>query len=785
MQARVKFMLNTFDMIIAFAVIMTVLSLLITIIVQMVSAALSLRGKNLANALALTFQTIDPKLEEQAQSLANQILRDPIFSDSIWRKKDRLLRGNAATHAQAKVERAEKDLQLATLDEAKKALDEAKKIADGAQARVERAEMDWKKANEQLAKVGTTDPVATKQATETRDKAQKALDEAKKALDEAKKIADDVKNAPANVEQAEIDLKKANEQLAKVQNALERAKMDWKKANEQLAKVGTTDPVATKQATETRDKAQNALDLAKKALDEAKKIADGAQARVEQAEKDWKKANEQLAKVGTTDPVATKQATETRDKAQNALDLAKKALDEAKKSEGVETLTVTANRTAPWGVFSSLRAATALGSAIRPGEIYRIVHEIADLTKTEAAILDVCPELVDVANRLLGSLAKPDQPAEESKTKLEAIEKIAKIFTTPEQQKAVLDSLANFGTTVERATTEAYDRFQRWFGSAQDRAEQWFQTHVRVVTIVCSICAAFILQLDTAEIYRQLRDQPKLVEALVKSAPGVLEKGGEIVEPSDTPAYHAYLLWLRDHPLFSLTDLPTPADQAHYTEALKKRLAEPPSAEFPLGEFAQAYQAASKVEGAAKPTSAAMAKAAYKYWVEKFPKRKLPPDYDFSKATQDSIKKDIAELLATDPDNKPDTQVLLQDYANLQTQGAYAYQQARKIAFAELQKTLDEAGFDLLPQRFLGRWDKDPTPTWAHAVRLPRSVALFIAHLVGILATAGLLALGAPFWFNLLKNLMSLRPAVATLIEKRPTSAPALPAAPTSPPSPS
>jgi hypothetical protein len=57
------------------------------------------------------------------------------------------------------------------------------------------------------------------------------------------------------------------------------------------------------------------------------------------------------------------------------------------------------------------------------------------------------------------------------------------------------------------------------------------------------------------------------------------------------------------------------------------------------------------------------------------------------------------------------------------------------------------------------------------------------SHLLGILATAGLLALGAPFWFNLLKNLTSLRPALANLIEKRPTSAPALPAAPATPPS--
>src|SRR5207253_370649 len=85
-------MLSTLDTVIAFAVIMTVLSLLITIIVQMVSAAFSLRGKNLANALALTFQTVDLTIGGHAYSLAAQILRDPIFSDSVWRKKTGPLR---------------------------------------------------------------------------------------------------------------------------------------------------------------------------------------------------------------------------------------------------------------------------------------------------------------------------------------------------------------------------------------------------------------------------------------------------------------------------------------------------------------------------------------------------------------------------------------------------------------------------------------------------------------------------------------------------------------------
>src|SRR5438093_3436713 len=82
-------MLNTIDTVIGFAVIITVVSLLITILVQMVSSALSLRGKNLANALALTFQTIDPKIGQPAHSLAAQHLRAPISSDSTSRSKNR------------------------------------------------------------------------------------------------------------------------------------------------------------------------------------------------------------------------------------------------------------------------------------------------------------------------------------------------------------------------------------------------------------------------------------------------------------------------------------------------------------------------------------------------------------------------------------------------------------------------------------------------------------------------------------------------------------------------
>ena len=65
-------MLSTLDTIIAFAVIMTVLSLMITILVQMASAAFSLRGKNLANSTLAHVSNLDPKIGEQAHSVARR-----------------------------------------------------------------------------------------------------------------------------------------------------------------------------------------------------------------------------------------------------------------------------------------------------------------------------------------------------------------------------------------------------------------------------------------------------------------------------------------------------------------------------------------------------------------------------------------------------------------------------------------------------------------------------------------------------------------------------------------
>ena len=76
-------MLDSLDTLIAFVLIMLVVSLVITIAVQMTSAALNLRGLNLLNGLSSTFAAIAPDLKQNTKDLARFILNGPILSDSF------------------------------------------------------------------------------------------------------------------------------------------------------------------------------------------------------------------------------------------------------------------------------------------------------------------------------------------------------------------------------------------------------------------------------------------------------------------------------------------------------------------------------------------------------------------------------------------------------------------------------------------------------------------------------------------------------------------------------
>ena len=76
-------MLDSLDTLIAFVLIMLLVSLLITIAVQMVSSLLNLRGFNLAQGLKRAFGVIIPNSDQEARKLANFVLKGRFLSDSF------------------------------------------------------------------------------------------------------------------------------------------------------------------------------------------------------------------------------------------------------------------------------------------------------------------------------------------------------------------------------------------------------------------------------------------------------------------------------------------------------------------------------------------------------------------------------------------------------------------------------------------------------------------------------------------------------------------------------
>jgi hypothetical protein len=78
-------MLDSLDTLIAFVTIMLVVSMLITIAVQMLAAAFNLRGINLGKGLVNTFNTILPGFEDQAKGFADRILGGRLLSDTSAR----------------------------------------------------------------------------------------------------------------------------------------------------------------------------------------------------------------------------------------------------------------------------------------------------------------------------------------------------------------------------------------------------------------------------------------------------------------------------------------------------------------------------------------------------------------------------------------------------------------------------------------------------------------------------------------------------------------------------
>ena len=235
---------------------------------------------------------------------------------------------------------------------------------------------------------------------------------------------------------------------------------------------------------------------------------------------------------------------------------------------------------------------------------------------------------------------------------------------------AVEDRSATLVVEIDAARA----KFEAWFGSAQDRAQQWFQLHTRALTIAGSILVALVLQLDAVEIFHHLSTNSAARSALVASADQVIKEADGALDERG---------------------------------GLIKRIA----------------------DAATKPGQAAVDLAGINHTGQ----------------LQAALAKRDGESFNSG------------DFDRLVKETTAAYYKDRNDRLSELTSGVSATGFEFIP---VGYW------RWPAGGGAQGKLKNIVRHLPGIALFAALLTLGAPYWFNVLKNLASLRPALARAISQ-------------------
>lgn len=345
-------------------------------------------------------------------------------------------------------------------------------------------------------------------------------------------------------------------------------------------------------------------------------------------------------------------------------------------------------------------------SAIRPDEAFDSIHRLALAKKSPD---NQC--LRQSAQNLLVALGMDRQLLENAATQILQAQQDVKGFA--DDAKAIVQSisdktlrnklelLANSATAkvgaigadavaaadqalvgVASSIDAAYQRFQFWMDICQERVQQWFTTHTRIITVVVAIFFTVGFQLDSSDIFKLVSSNRALREKLVAQSSAILSQAEKVIGDRKTALQQAYEQWF-------------PTLDAKTKDALKSITVEPTDTP---------EQVLARVK-AALPSAA----------------EKDALGQSFESTVKKAVGDKTTEL-------------------------------SRESS--ELNKKLADAGFDLVPKDGFGRrWGKNWKQGWQ-------------PHIWGLLFSIGLLSLGAPFWYNALKNLVSLRSTVAQNMSK-------------------
>jgi hypothetical protein len=193
-------------------------------------------------------------------------------------------------------------------------------------------------------------------------------------------------------------------------------------------------------------------------------------------------------------------------------------------------------------------------SAVRPDELFDLLHRIA--TNKKPGTPDEIKQDVVTLFRNLGVPASVFELVENEKQQLEnlradittqlaalpdgpAKEQLQKVKTETEAKLAnvagyAADVAIRWAAQGEKEIKKVYEKFEHWFETRQERSQEWFTTHARIITGILGLAAAFVLQLDTIEIYKLVSSNRAVRDSLVAQTKNVLEQGEKVFKDRPT-----------------------------------------------------------------------------------------------------------------------------------------------------------------------------------------------------------------------------------------------------------
>jgi hypothetical protein len=357
-------------------------------------------------------------------------------------------------------------------------------------------------------------------------------------------------------------------------------------------------------------------------------------------------------------------------------------------------------------------------SAIRPDELLDVLKDLAGASPDQASArlaalqAPVAPPTAAPGAAPAGAAAHA-QPAA-MPLEVAALQILAALHVaTPATTAAVtplsaqLPGLTQTGQTqvnaviaqLNDATGIASNNLEKWFNSAQDRAQQWFAIHARFWTVAGAIFMAFILQLDTFRLINKLSSDPNERAKLIQFSQATLQgKADEVFTNSLSAA-------------------------AIYRQAIQQLET---SNSIPGIERLGAVPASVKLE----------TQSAAESWLTQ-------------QAQSDQL--NVAAVLSA-------------YRSTVQNVSQKNYDQAG-AEITDLTRVFTQTGIQLMPQPYPAPFTQDwKLWSWPWAWKWSGVWSWPADHLFGILTSAALLSLGAPFWFNQLKTLANLRPLLADQI---------------------